>query len=143
MDSKLLKESLTRMGVPVYENGKIKKKDIEGLLPLTSSGLEVESIKKLGVDKHEDHCTCRMHLTVAGGRSHHIDDAVGRNQDHVEKALAEYLNKIGLASVTHVELVARNRNDNNLWLDVNIYYDHGKLIDKNDLACFFYRLIER
>ena len=146
MDSKKLRESLTRMGVPVYDNekaGKVRKKDIESLLPLTSSGIEVKSIKKLGIDKYEDYFCCRLHLTIGGGKCPQVDDAIARNKTDAENSLTEYLKEIGLISVTGVDIVSRNRNDCNLWLDVNVHFDHGKVIEKVDLSCFLYRLLER
>ncbi len=142
MDKDQLKESLVYMGVPIYRNDKIRKKDIVNL-PFEDSGIQIKEIKKIEVDKHPEYYLCHLHIVLSNDDVSNIDSVFAKNKKNVEQNMTHYLQKNELQCVTKVDLAIKSRNANNLWMDVYIYFDLKPVLDSLSTDCFFYQLLER
>lgn len=144
MDATQLKVSLIKMGVPVFKNNKVCKRDLEDL-SFEESGLDVVSAKPLDHRDEPNKLVCTWHLKIAGGDVDLIENVFYKNKLDVEKGMLCYCHKLGFGAVDAVEFVIKNKNNENVWLEVTYHYNLKEACEKEE-ACmdpFFHRLFER
>jgi len=135
-------KSLTRMGVPIFPGGKVSKKDILQL-PFQSSDLKVVNVKELGIDKNPDGFVSKLHLVIEGGKQNQIEKIYQKNKGVVEEALGAFMGAYTNNLIDRAVLRVKSRNKDNLWVDVQFYYNLTKVLEGLNMMPFCYRLIER
>lgn len=135
------RDSLSRMGVPIFPGDKILKKDILQL-PFQSSGVEVLEIRNLGIEKQSDSFVVQLHLVVTGGDKTKVKEVYEKNKEEVEKALGAFAGAYTNKLVDRAALELKSSNDENIWVNVKFYYNLDDLIKQVSLDPFCYRLYE-
>jgi len=136
------KESLNRMGVPIFPGDKVSKKDILQL-PFQASQLKVVEIKELGIDKTPEGFVTKLHLIVNGGENDAIDKIYQKNKGVVEEALGAFMGAYTNNLVDRAALKVKSHNNENLWVDVHFFYNLDGILEGLNVKPFCYKLIER
>ena len=135
------RDSLSRMGVPIFPGDKILKKDILQL-PFQSSGIELVEIKHLGVEKLSDCFVVQLHLVVSGGDKTKAKEVFTKNKAAVEKALGAFAGAYTNKLVDRAAVEVKSSNDENVWANIKFYYNLDDLVKNLSLDPFCYRLYE-
>lgn len=136
------RESLKRTGVPIFPGGKVLKKDILQL-PFQASGLELVDIKELELEKVPEGFISKLHLVIKGGSDGRVEEIYNKNKSVVEESLGAFAGAYTNGLVDRAALRVKSHNNENLWLDIQFYYNFEAMLCDLDLTSFCYTLVEQ
>lgn len=141
MEPTELKDALKNAGIPVYENNKISRKDLP-YLEVKKSGLVVEGLQYLGVDKGIDKYTYKFRITLGGGNKEKIENIFAMKKQQLEKSLTEYL-KLKATCIKKVEGYLKSSNEEHAWVNLDVCFNLDAMITFDLFEPFWHRWFEQ
>ena len=141
MEPTELKDALKNAGIPVYENNKISRKDLP-YLEVKKSGLVIEGLQYLGVDKGIDKYTYKFRITLGGGNKEKIENIFAMKKQQLEKSLTDYL-KLKVACVKKVEGYLKSSNEEHAWVNLDVCFSLDAMINFDLFEPFWHRWFEQ
>jgi hypothetical protein len=135
-----LKDALKKAGVPIYKNDKISKKDLT-YLTSKSTGIEVDQIEYLGIDKGIDKYTYKFRLTLNGGDKEKIENIFAMNKD-ICQSIQIFLKK-KLGCIQEVNCYLKSVNEKYAWVNIEVMFSIAEEITSELFDPFWYRWFEK